>query len=55
MDEDKFELFMTQCMPIDMASPVVGHILINVMQVESSGKIYKDNFFKLFAHTNCKT
>lgn len=50
MDEDQFMLFNQKYMHIADDNVVLGHILLNVMGVETSGHIEKHHFLKLFAY-----
>jgi hypothetical protein len=48
MDEENFSDFNKKYLHCDDENVVLGHILMNVMEVETSGHIEKNNFVKLF-------
>lgn len=48
MDEENFAEFNKKYLHCDDENVVLGHILMNVMEVETSGNIEKINFLKLF-------
>jgi hypothetical protein len=50
MDEDQFGQFNLKYMHIADDNVVLGHILLNIMGVETSGHIEKHHFLKLFAY-----
>jgi hypothetical protein len=50
MDEDQFGNFNQQYMHIADDNVVLGHIMLNIMGVETSGHIEKHHFLKLFAY-----
>jgi hypothetical protein len=50
MDEDQFSNFNQEYMHIGDDNVVLGHIMLNVMGVETSGHIEKHHFLKLFAY-----
>jgi hypothetical protein len=48
MDEDKFSEFIHRYFKYSEDNVVVGYILINIMQVETSGYIELKHFVRLF-------
>ena len=50
MDEERFARFNEEYMGIKDEDVVLGHILLNIMEVETSGYIERHHFLKLFVN-----
>jgi uncharacterized protein YrzB (UPF0473 family) len=51
INEDGLEKLFSKVLKIDMTNIVVGHIMINVMQMKKAGEATKDNLYNLLKYT----